>query len=152
MNVMRRNRRCQKALAPVPKQQHSKFFSNIFFAVPVIFFFSISSHAQLTYATLTIQYDSPWVCHNLQLIPIKFKDTAAGKKDLRSNEVISFEEALKEGKIVVKEMSTPGGADVGMLTLKNHSKKSILIESGEMVTGGKQDRAFAGTTLIPPDD
>lgn len=152
MNGMRRKGRCHIAPLPVPKKQYSNYFSRLLFAVSLSFFFITASFAQLTYNTLTIQYDSAWVCNNLKLIPVKFKDTASAKKQSHNNNVISFEEALKEGKITVKEMTTPGGADVGMLTLKNHSKKNILIESGEMVTGGKQDRAFAGTTLIPPDD
>lgn len=152
MNGMRRNRRCQKAPKPVPKQQHNTFFSRIFFAVMITLFFSFSSDAQLTYATLTVQYDTPWICSNLQLIPVKFKDTAAAVKPSKDNDFISFEQALHEGKVTVKEMNTVGGADVGMLTIKNHSRKNIIIESGEMVSGGKQDRAFAETTVIPPDD
>lgn len=151
MNGMRRNRRCHKQQKPVPQKQ-SLFFGKLFFAVLIFLFFTTYSFAQLTYATLTIQYDSPWVCHNLKLIPIKFKDTGKSKDLSQHSDIISFEQALKDGKITVKEMSTPGGADVGMLTLKNHSKKNILIESGEMVAGGKQDRAFAGTTIIPPTD
>ena len=107
--------------------------------------------AQLLYKTLEVQYDSAWVCNNLKLIPVRFKDTGFAKPASDKN-IISFEEALREGKITVKEMTTPGGADVGMLTIKNHSKKNILIESGEMVAGGKQDRVFATTTLIPPEE
>lgn len=152
MNGMRRNRRCHKVLLPVPNQQRNIFFGRIIFAVVLTFLFCFSSPAQLTYATLTVQYDTPWVCSNLQLIPIKFKDTASGNKPAKENDFISFEEALREGKITVKEMNTIGGADVGMITVKNHSKKNVLIESGEMISGGKQDRAFAETTVIPPDD
>jgi hypothetical protein len=134
-----------------PKKQFNIFFSKYFF-VAVISLLTSSSFAQLTYKTLIVEYDSAWTCNNLRLIPIKFKDTAAGKTKVLNNDVISFEQALKEGKISVKEMTTPGGADVGMLELKNHSKKNILIESGEIVAGGKQDRAFAGTTIIPPNE
>ena len=151
MNGMRRNRRCHEMQKPVPQKQYMKFTSRLLLT---LFLFSIArvSFSQLTYATLTVQYDSAWVCNNLKLIPVRFKDTGYAKKELAERNIISFEEALKEGKVSVKEMTTPGGADVGMLTIKNHSKKSILIESGEMVAGGKQDRAFALTTLIPPDE
>ena len=110
------------------------------------------ANAQLIYTTLDVQYDSAWVCNNLKLIPVRFKDTGMAQLPQAERNIISFEEALREGKITVKEMATPGGADVGMLTIKNHSKKDILIESGEMVAGGKQDRVFASTTLIPPDE
>ena len=69
-----------------------------------------------------------------------------------SGGLISFEDAMKQGKISVKESALPGGADVGLLTIKNHSKKNILLHSGDMFTGGKQDRAFAETTIIAPDE
>jgi hypothetical protein len=120
---MRRNRRFHKKQKPVPKKQFSIFFSKVFFAGVLSFLFSSSSFAQLTYTTLTVQYDSPWVCNNLKLIPVKFKDTAVAKKSAQNNNTISFEDALKEGKITVREMTTQGGADVGMLELRNHSKK-----------------------------
>jgi hypothetical protein len=152
MKGMRRIRRCHKKQRPLPKKQHNIFFSKVFFAVVFSFLFATPSFAQLTYATLFVQYDSPWVCNNLKLIPVKFRDTAIAKRSVQNTNIISFEQALKEGKVTVREMTTPGGADVGMLELKNHSKKNILIESGEMVAGGKQDRAFAETTIIPPDD
>ena len=152
MNGMRRNRRCHETQKPVPKKQFNIFISKYFFVAVIAFFLSSTSFAQLTYKTLIVEYDSAWTCNNLRLIPIKFKDTAAGKTKVLDNDVISFEQALKEGKISVREMTTPGGADVGMLELKNHSKKNILIESGEMVAGGKQDRAFASTTIVPPNE
>jgi len=152
MKGMRRIRRCHKKQRPLPKKQHNIFFSKVFFAVVFSFLFATPSFAQLTYATLFVQYDSPWVCNNLKLIPVKFRDTAIAKRSVQNTNIISFEQALKEGKVTVREMTTPGGADVGMLELKNHSKKNILIESGEMVAGGKQDRAFATTSIVPPGE
>ena len=51
-------------------------------------------------------------------------------------------------KITVKEL-TSGGADVSTLMIKNRSQENIMLMSGEMVQGGKQDRAFGETTIIP---
>lgn len=152
MNGMRRNRRCHERQKPVPKKQYNISGRKYFFAVTVALLFYHFSFAQLTYATLGIEYDSAWECNNLKLIPVKYKDASLGRTRVLDNEVIPFEQAFREGKVSVKEMTTPGGADVGMLEIKNHSKKNILIESGEMVGGGKQDRAFANTSIIPPDE
>ncbi|MEP7317138.1 MAG: DUF6569 family protein [Panacibacter sp.] len=108
------------------------------------------SNAQLTYTRLAVQYDSTWTCGKLQLIPVRFKDSSYGQPEFPKGSIISFEQALREGKISVKETNTPGGDDVGLLEVKNHSKKNILVNSGEIVAGGMQDRAFATTTIIPP--
>jgi hypothetical protein len=118
------------------------------------FLFYARADAQLTYNELSVQYDSPWTYKKLQLIPIRFKGTGNGKDSnnedhkMFNGNVISFSEALRKHKITIKEMSS-GGADVSMLQLKNRSQENIMLMSGEMVQGGKQDRAFGETTIIP---
>lgn len=112
----------------------------------------MTASAQLTYKHLAVQYDSPWTCGKLQLIPIRYKDTGKGKPNLFNGGLISFEDAMRQGKLSVKESSLPGGADVGLLTIKNNTHKNVLLHSGDMVTGGKQDRAFAETTIIGPHE
>jgi hypothetical protein len=107
--------------------------------------------AQLTYEHVAVQYDSPWICGKLKLIPVRYKGQGGKGDNFLSGGLMSFEDAFQEGKVSVKESSMPGGADVALLEVKNHSKKNILVQSGEMVAGGKQDRAFATTTIIPPD-
>jgi len=109
--------------------------------------------AQLTYNELSVQYDSPWTFKKLQLIPVRFKDKggAMGFQNVTAFDkpVISFEDALRQHKIVIKENTADGGADVSTLLVKNRSKDNVLLMSGEMVQGGKQDRAFGKTTIIP---
>ncbi len=115
--------------------------------------FHLQTKAQLTYNELSVQYDSPWTFKKLQLIPIRFKD--AGKDSGHANHtmfnknIISFSEAMNKHKISIKETSS-GGADVSTLVVKNRSQQNIMLMSGEMVQGGKQDRAFGETTIIPP--
>lgn len=118
----------------------------------VLLLLVIPSYAQLTYATLAVQYDSPWMCGKLQLVPIRYKDTGSGRPKLFSGGLISFEDAMRQGKLSVKESTLPGGADVGLLTIKNNTRKHVLLHSGDMVTGGKQDRAFAETSIMAPDE
>jgi len=108
--------------------------------------------AQLTYEHLAVEYDSPWTCGKLKLIPVRYKDNGGAKDNFLNGGLMSFEDALKQGKISVKETSMPGGSDVSLLEVKNHSNKNILVHSGEMLAGGKQDRAIATTTIITPSD
>ena len=98
-----------------------------------------------------VQYDSAWTYKSLQLIPVKFNSDADLKwrADL-PKEVISLEEAMRTGKALIKEMNFNKDADVGVLLIKNNSKKNILINSGELITGGKQDRVSAESVIIPP--
>jgi hypothetical protein len=123
----------------------------------MLFFIQTKTKAQLTYNELSVQYDSPWTFKKLQLIPIRFKDkgngniaanNAANNKAFNGN-IISFDEALRKHKITIKEMTSDGGADVSTLVVRNHSQENIMLMSGEIVQGGKQDRAIGQTTIIP---
>jgi hypothetical protein len=107
--------------------------------------------AQLTYNELTVLYDSSWTYKNLKLIPIRFKTTAQRTLTAFAN-TISFEEAFKTGKLSIHEITAPMGSDIGVLEIKNFSKKNVLVHSGDIITGGKQDRASAETIIIPPGD
>lgn len=117
----------------------------------ILIFLCLSGHAQLTYNELFVQYDSAWTYKNLQLIPVRFKSPGSGTM-LPNTGTINFSEALKTGKISVHELNNPEGADINTLYIKNHSKKNILINSGEMLEGGKQDRASAVTAIIPSEE
>lgn len=115
--------------------------------------FSDQLKAQLTYNELSVQYDSPWTYRKLQLIPVRFKGPGVGSNNVNNKmfdgKIISFSEAIRRHQVVVKETSANGGPDVATLVVKNHSKENILLLSGEMMQGGKQDRAFGKTTIIP---
>ena len=132
------------------------FNTRIYFFVLLGFLFHEQAGAQLTYNELSVQYDSPWTFKKLQLIPIRFKGSGNGKDSnnadhtMFNGNVISIGEALNKHKITVKEMSDNGGPDVSTLEIKNRSQENIMLMSGEMMQGGKQDRAIGATTIIPP--
>lgn len=143
---VRRNGRCHCVL----QLGYKKIFRK---KILLCFFMSIVASklfAQLTYEHLAVEYDSPWICGKLKLIPVRYKDNGGAQNNFLSGGLVSFEDAFKEGNVSVTETNTPGGSDVSLLEVKNHSKKNILVHSGEIVAGGKQDRAFATTTIIPP--
>ncbi|HEY6977063.1 MAG TPA: DUF6569 family protein [Chitinophagaceae bacterium] len=148
---VRRNRRCHNILQPGTKKIISKEIC-CYSAVITLCFWASTLFAQLTYEHLAVQYDSPWICGKLKLIPVRFKSNGGRENNFLNGGLISFEQAFREGKVSVKETSLPGGSDVSLLEIKNHTKKNILLNSGEIVSGGKQDRAFGGTTIIPPGD
>lgn len=131
------------------KSLFSHFQKLLFFFL--LFHLPNFSSAQLTYKHLYIQYDSPWIYRNLKLIPIRFQEFGNGNPSQFEEGIIGFNAAIREGKLSVKETRMSGGADISLLRVKNHSKQSVLVHSGEIVTGGKQDRIFASTTLILPN-
>ncbi|MEJ7829881.1 MAG: DUF6569 family protein [Segetibacter sp.] len=110
----------------------------------------ISVQAQFDWP-VEVQYDSGWTYKNLKLIPVKFTG-APGKKNLiaTSEKVVSLPSAMKQKKVSVKEIVTDEGSDRSVLAVKNLSKDKILINRGDVVTGGKQDRMVAETIIIPP--
>ena len=116
------------------------------------FLFSAScTHAQLIYQNLLVQYDSAWTYKSLQLIPVKFRNDADFMwRASFPKEIISLEEGLRTGKVQIKEMNFNRDADVDVLSIKNLTKKNILVTAGEVLTGGKQDRVVSETMIIPP--
>lgn len=107
--------------------------------------------AQFSYQNLFVQYDSLWTFRKLSLIPVKFKGDGlhVNDADLPKN-IISFKEALLSGKCAIKEIKINKGSDVSVLVLKNKTGKTIFINAGEIVTGGKQDRITGEATFISP--
>ena len=108
--------------------------------------------AQLTYQQVWVDYDSAWTYQNLQIIPIRFKGqgNVGFYRQMLPNQFITLAEGMKTGKVKVKEFVAKGDADVHILSVENNSNKTILINSGELLEGGKQDRVIGETKLIPP--
>lgn len=101
---------------------------------------------------LEVQYDSVWTYKNLKLIPLKFV-IGPGIKNAplsKAINIVSLADAMKQKKISIKELVTKEGADRTVLVIKNSSKDNIVVNSGDVLTGGKQDRMISETTIIPP--
>ena len=103
---------------------------------------------QLTYSELDIQYDDVWTYRNLQIIPVRFKDPPKARR--QSNPVISLAEAMAKKKVKVRETQGKDGSDIYTLEVKSDAKEHVLVQSGDMLGGGKQDRIFTETKLIEP--
>ena len=101
---------------------------------------------QLTYNELIIQYNEAWTYKNLQLIPVRFKDPGLGARQTKP--VISLAQGMAGKKVKVKEVQSKDGSDIYTLEVKNESKENVLVHSGDMLAGGKQDRILTETKII----
>lgn len=120
------------------------FFSSIFLLL------LLESKAQLTFPHLAVLYDSAWTYKNLQLIPIRFADSLHYDATFPKSFVL-LSNAIKSKKVQIKENNFEGRSNVNVLNLLNTSKEHILVESGDLLKGGKQDRMFAETKFIEPN-
>lgn len=111
--------------------------------------------AQLTYETLFVDYDSAVQYKNLRIIPVRAKANGgggAGRNLLEGvPDVISLNEALSQGLATVSERGTASTENVHWLRIHNNSEKSILVSSGEIVAGGRQDRMMTRDTILVPN-
>lgn len=81
----------------------------------------------------------PYTSGNLCLFLIHGPDTA----ELR--EFITLEEAMSSNRVEVKETG-----NVGSLAIKNLGDVAVFIQSGDIVMGGKQDRALQHDMILTP--
>jgi len=109
---------------------------------------SLQSYAQLVFPYLSVEYDSVWAYKDLQLIPIRYVPQPGEVKTI-SKRFMTLEEGLQMKKVQVKEYFYKGDADVHVLSIRNNSKMDVLVQSGELLEGGKQDRMIAETKIIP---
>jgi hypothetical protein len=98
-------------------------------------------------------YDSAeaWTYENLQLIPVRYVGDGGAKGFLPFKKVNSLQKAIKNKKIRINEIKGKGNAEVRVLEMRNTSKEAIVLQSGDILVGGKQDRIIAQTMIIPPD-
>ncbi|MBS1952907.1 MAG: hypothetical protein JST89_01905 [Cyanobacteria bacterium SZAS-4] len=81
----------------------------------------------------------PYSSGNLSLFLIKGVDKTKNKQYL------TLPEAIAKKQVVVHETG-----DVNVLKIDNLSNAAVFIQSGEIVKGGRQDRALQSDMLIPP--
>jgi hypothetical protein len=81
----------------------------------------------------------PFTHGNLTVFLLHGGDVMPGKS------ILTLQEALEQKKAVVHETS-----NVNELSVENLSDEPLFIQSGDIVKGGKQDRAIAFDMLLPP--
>lgn len=107
--------------------------------------------AQFDYPT-EVLYDSSWTYKNLKLVPVKFIGDPGIKKpgDNASAIYLTLPDAMRQKKVTIRELKNREGAERSVLVVKNLSKDSIFLTRGDVVSGGKQDRMLAQTSVLPP--
>jgi hypothetical protein len=102
----------------------------------------------------------PITYENLTVFPV----VSASGYDTSS--FLTLEEGLSSGEVIIREQGAetlmrnrdsnqqyvpnPAGASVNQLVLLNRSKRPLLLLSGELVSGGKQDRIIAKDRIVAP--
>jgi hypothetical protein len=119
---------------------------HFYFVIFISIFTGGSAYCQFSYQYIEVLYDSAWTYKNLQLIPIRFK---AGRGE-GNGKYLSLGDAMAQNKATIRELPVKLGSDKGSVRITNKSKNTIIIKSGDLIGGGKQDRILAKTTLIPP--
>lgn len=84
---------------------------------------------------------------NLRLIPIRAKSNFKSSVG-NFGYFMSLHEGVETKRITIKETDLDGS--VNELILRNHSKDTLFVMSGEIVEGGKQDRVIKNDMIIPP--
>jgi hypothetical protein len=126
-----------------------KYLSALLLLLGLSFWSPSPARAQLTYATLTVQYDSAWQYKNLKIIPIRRK-AGGGEKQSPQQDIVSLSQALRQGLVTVTERGTASVDNVHWLRVNNHSDKSVYVASGEIIAGGRQDRMITRDTILAP--
>jgi hypothetical protein len=119
---------------------------SILLVILVICGYASNSLAQLTYKELFVDYDSAWQYKNLRIIPIRPKQPAGTGAEWSNT--LSLNQALDLGLATLQERGTSSVENVHWLSLYNNSGKDILITSGEILSGGRQDRMVTKDTLL----
>lgn len=119
-----------------------------FFVTIVCFFLYGCLQAQeITYDNVYVDYDSAMEFKNLRIIPIRPKN-GFGKG---APHVITLSQAMKQGIATITERGTASTENVHFLRVNNHSDQTIFISSGEIISGGRQDRMTTQDTLLEPN-
>ena len=123
-------------------------YSRVKLFVTIVFLFVCGLlHAQeITYDNVYVDYDSAMEFKNLRIIPIRPKN-GFGNGVPR---VISLSQAIKQGIATITERGSASTENVHYLRINNHSDQTIYVSSGELVSGGRQDRIIAQDTLLEP--
>lgn len=105
---------------------------------------------QFTYDHLRVDYGSAITFNNLQLIPIRKKETTFPGPEIQSRgttqQFITLRDAMERNLLRIVDR-----AGVNQLLVDNLSKEPVIVLSGEVLKGGKQDRIIGQEMVLPPN-
>jgi len=114
-----------------------------------------TAFAQFTYEHLEVDYAGALEFKDLKIIPIRAKASFAevNQRAENLNNALSLEQALANDQAIITERKNAKGRirpRVNTLTIENFSDRPVFLMSGEVITGGMQDRVIARDMLIEP--
>ncbi|MDX2284506.1 MAG: DUF6569 family protein [Bacteroidia bacterium] len=105
---------------------------------------------QFTYEHLTVDYESAIAFRNLQLVPIREKTAGVmipvNQGSGTSEQFTSLRDAMARNLLRIVDQ-----AGVNQLLIDNLSDEPVLLLSGEILKGGKQDRMIGRDMVLPPN-
>ena len=121
----------------------------------VIFCIFSPVFAQFTYNHLEVDYNGAHQFKDLKIIPIRAKPSFAQANEQAASldNALSLRQALATNQAAIMERKDNRGRineNVNILTIENFSDQPIFLMSGEVITGGMQDRVIAQDMVIPP--
>ena len=106
-----------------------------------------TAQTDFTFPSLVVEYDSAIIFRHLKLIPIKRIEQVADSNFTAPN-AISLKAGMGKGTVKLKERGNYMLDNINVLLIENNSGKDLIIRSGEIVMGGRQDRVFARDTIL----
>ena len=111
------------------------------------------SSAQYTYKNLEVNFleksneSSAYTYGNLRIYPVRAKESFK-KEFVGVGKYMTLKEAIGKNKIKIAESGSSGS--VNNLVIENISKDTIIIITGDVVKGGKQDRIVSQDIVLSP--
>src|ERR1035438_6448901 len=121
--------------------------AKFFVTIVCLFLCRILQAQEITYDNVFVDYDSALEFKNLRIIPIRPKNGFGNN----APHAISLSQAIKKGIASISERGTASTENVHFLRINNHSDQMIYISSGELISGGRQDRIITRDTLLEPN-
>lgn len=109
--------------------------------------FCASAQSPFTYPSIVVEYDSAILFRHLKLIPIK-RIEPANDSIYNTPVSINLKTGMAQGTVKLKERGNYMVDNINVLVIENNSGKDLVIKSGEIVMGGRQDRVFARDTIL----
>lgn len=108
------------------------------------------TQSSFTYPSLVAEYDSAIIFKNLKLIPIKRTGIGMNDSSFKKQSVITLQQGLQKGSVKIKERGNYLVDNINVLLIENKSNQSLVLKSGDIISGGRQDRVIAKDTILPP--
>jgi hypothetical protein len=122
-----------------------------FLSIILLIFTQPAAQAQAEFQLplVRVEYDSAITACKLMLIPLKRIEPVLPADTITGNKtIISLKQGMQQKTVRIKEQGDYMINDISWLLIENKSGKDVIIKSGEMVTGGRQDRVFARDTIL----